>query len=149
MQILACQHCRTRVAIGSDCICPSCRKPTTDVPLSIAEDSLPPVVFPEVRIPDTNANRFFRIASIFCAGLQIVLVIAVANSNRQPVPSGNPLEYLAGFFDVLTIIPFLLLLQIIGSAFGLGAGRFKIPCIVANIVCCSFFAFCGLILLIF
>ena len=148
MQILTCEHCRTRVAVGSDCICPSCRKPTTHVSLPIAEDSLLPVVFPEVRISDTNANRFFRIASFFCAGLQVVLVIAVDYSHRQPVPGGNPLEYLIGFFDLLTIIPVLLLLQVIGSAFGLGAGSFKIPCIVSNIVCFSFFESCALLLLI-
>ena len=141
MQILTCQHCRTRVAVGSDCICPSCRKPTTDVPLSAAEAPLPPSVVFDVQIPNTNTNRVFRTASLFCAGLQVVLVISFAISHRQPIGGGNPLEQLAGFFEVMTIIPVLLLLQFIGSAFGLGAGSFKISCIVSNIVCCAFFVF--------
>ena len=141
MQILTCQHCRTKVAVGSDSICPSCRKPTTDVPLPAAEERLPPAIFPAVQIPDTNTNRVFRTASFFCAGLQVVFVITIAISHRQPVAGGNPLEQLAGFVAVLTMIPVLLLLQVIGSALGLGAGSFKIPCIVFNIIRCAFFMF--------
>ena len=149
MQILTCQHCRTKVTVGSDGICPSCRKPTTDVPLPAAEAPwLPTVVF-DVQIPDTNTNRVFRTASFFCAGLQVVLVITIDIMHRQPVVGGNPLEQLAGFVAVLTIIPVLLLLQVIGSAFGLGAGSFKIVCIVFNILCCAFFATCVLLRLIF
>jgi hypothetical protein len=94
--------------------------------------------------PDTNTNRVFRTASFFCAGLQVFLMLMIAISHLQPVVGRNPLEQLTGFVEVLTMIPVLLLLQVIGSAFGLGAGSFKIPCIVSNIVCCSFFAFCGL-----
>ena len=139
MQILTCQHCRTRVAVGSDGICPSCRKPTTDVPLTAAEAPLPPSVVFDVQIPDINTNRVFRTASLFCAGLQVVLVISFAVSHRQPV--GDGLGQVAGFFEAMTIIPVLLLLQVIGSAFGLGAGSFKISCIVSNIVCCAFFVF--------
>jgi len=148
VQILTCQHCRTKVAVGSDCICPSCRKPTTDVPLPAAEAPLPPSVVVDVQILDTNTNRIFRTASFVCAGLQVVLVITIAISHWQPVVGGNPLEQLAGIVEVLTIIPVLLLLQVIGSAFGLGAGSFKIPCIVSNIVCCAFFAFLFLLSLI-
>jgi hypothetical protein len=149
VQILTCQHCRTKVAVGSDCICPSCRKPTTDVRLSAAEAPMPPSVVFDVQIPDTNTNRVFRTASFFCAGLQVVLVISIDIMHSQPVVGGNPLEQLAGFVAVLTIIPVLLLLQVIGSAFGLGAGRFKITCIVSNIVCCAFFAFIFALSLIF
>jgi hypothetical protein len=149
VQILTCQHCRAEVAVNSDSICPSCRKPTTDVPLPAAEAPLLPTVASDVQLPDTNTNRFFRIASFVCAGLQVVLILMIAVSHYQPVVGRNPLEQLTGFVEVLTMIPVLLLLQVIGSAFGLGAGRFKIPCIVSNIVCCSFFAFCGLLLLIF
>jgi len=72
-------------------------------------------------------------------------VITIAISHWQPVVGGNPLEQLAGIVEVLTIIP---VLQVIGSAFGLGAGSFKIPCIVSNIVCCAFFAFLFLLSLI-
>ena len=141
MQILTCQHCRTRVAVGSDGICPSYRKPTKDLPLPEAEARLPHSVAVDVQIPDTNTNRVFRTASFDCAGLQVLLLITVAILHRQPVVGGNPLEQLAGIVGVLTIIPVLLLLQVIGSAFGLGAGSFKIRCIVFNIVCCSFFVF--------
>ena len=146
VEILTCQHCRTKVAVGSDCICPSCRKPTTDVPLSIAEDRSPPAVFPAVQIPDTN--RGFGIASFFCAGLQIVLLIYIAITHRQPVAGGNPLEHLAGFVGVFTTIAVTLPLQVIGSAFGLGAGSFKIPCIVFNMVCCAICVLLSLILLL-
>jgi len=109
---------------------------------------LPPSVVVDVQILDTNTNRIFRTASFVCAGLQVVLVITIAISHWQPVVGGNPLEQLAGIVEVLTIIPVLLLLQVIGSAFGLGAGSFKIPCIVSNIVCCAFFAFLFLLSLI-
>lgn len=149
MQILTCQHCRTKVAVNSDCICPSCRKPTTDVPLPAAEAQLLPTVVFDVQLPDTNTNRVFRTASFFCAGLQVFLMLMIAISHLQPVVGPNPLEQLTGFVEVLTMIPVLLLLQVIGSAFGLGAGKFKIVCIVFNILCCAFFATCVLLLLIF
>lgn len=149
MQILTCQHCRTRVSLGSDCFCPSCRRQTTDVPLHAAEAQLLPTGVFDVQLPDSNTNRVFRTASYFCAGLQVVLMLMIAISQLQPAVGRNPLEQLTGFVEVLTMIPVLLLLQLIGSAFGLGAGSFKIPCIISNIVCCSFFAFCGLLLLIF
>ncbi len=148
MQFLTCQHCRTKVAVNSDRICPSCRKPTTDVPSPIADDSFTPADIHQDKLSDTNANRVFRIASFFCAGLQFVLVTTIAVPNRRPVIGGNALEHLVDFVEVLTIIPELLLLQVIGSAFGLGAGSFKITCIVFNIICCMIFAFCGLFLLI-
>ncbi len=54
VQIFTCQHCRTKVATGSDCICPNCRKPTIDVPLPAAEAPLPPAVVFDVQIPDIN-----------------------------------------------------------------------------------------------
>ena len=76
-------------------------------------------------------------------------MLMIAISHLQPVVGPNPLEQLTGFVEVLTMIPVLLLLQVIGSVFGLGAGKFKIVCIVFNILCCAFFATCVLLLLIF
>ncbi len=71
----------------------------------MADDSLPPADLRQDMLPDTNANRIFRIASFFCAGLQFIIVIIIAISHHQPAAGGNSLEQFAGFFEVLTAIP--------------------------------------------
>lgn len=136
VQILTCQHCRTTVAVDSDFICPSCRKPTTNVPLPIVEETLVPFVSIASYRSDTIMNRVFMIASFICASMQIVSLIRHAVTHHVAVPGGNPLEHLAGFAEFFVTVSIALPLQVLGSAFGLGAGNLKLSCIVCNIVCC-------------
>ena len=136
VQILTCQHCRTTVAVNADFICPSCRKPTTNVPLPIVEETLVPMLSNESYRSDTIMNRIFMIASFICAGMQIVSLIRHSVTHHLAVAGGNPLEHLAGFAEIFVTISIALPLQVLGSAFGLGAGNLKLSCIVCNMVCC-------------
>ena len=134
LQILTCQHCRTKVAVSSESICPSCRKPTTDVPLPIVEE-LPTLSRPKtISRPDTIMNRVFMIASLICAVLQIVSLIRHSVTHHQP---GSGLDQFSGFVELWITVAVALPLQVLGSAFGLGAGNMTIYCIVWNIACCG------------
>lgn len=138
VQILTCQHCRTTVAVVADFICPCCRKPTTNVPLPIDEEMLVPMLSNESYRSDVIMNRIFMIASFICAGMQIVSLIRHSVTRHLAVAGGNSLEHLAGFAEIFDTISVSLSLQVLGSAFGLGAGNLKLSCIVCNIVCCVF-----------
>lgn len=133
MQILTCQHCRTTVAVSSDFICPSCSRHTTNVPLPLAQETLEPIVSSSGYRPDTAMNRVFMIASFIMAGVQIVSLIRHSVTHHQPVMG---LDHVARPVEFFATVAIALLLQVVGSAFGLGAGSFRIACIVSNIVCC-------------
>lgn len=73
------------------------------------------------------------IASFIMAGVQIVSLIRHSVTHHQPVMG---LDHVARPVEFFATVAIALLLQVVGSAFGLGAGSFRIACIVSNIVCC-------------
>ena len=77
-------------------------------------------------LPDTSMNRSFRAASLCCVALQGLLLVRHA---FWPV---NARDFNAEPFFAVALV---LLMQIMGGAFALGAGTRMLACMITNISC--------------
>jgi|GEM_PF-2155464 len=77
-------------------------------------------------LPDTSVNRAFRAASLFCVALQGFHFV------RHAFGPGYSRDFHA---EPIVAVAYILLTQIMGSAFALGAGTRMLACMIANITC--------------